>query len=154
MGQTVDSMEGKQSKAVDVDHTPSNSAQSIPDSESDCQIHVPPSILRLKAMGISTFKTDAEDPEQSHRDDNTLDEVKAPEGGRKCGQEEQSHRECDEDLFPTEYGVTLQYVRDNVPAFCELADLRLKVFFTSSMIIKTPLALRWAVVLPIRNADF
>lgn len=136
MDQNIGTMEGNKTKAVGDRDTASISTQSSPHSAAHRQIYVPPSILRLKTLSLSALNTDPEeDPEQSDRDDNTLDEGTVAESEHKRGEKEQSHRECDEDLFPSEYGVTLQYVRDNVPAFCELADLRLKVSLISPMLV-------------------
>lgn len=87
-------------------------------------IYVPPSILRLKSLSISNCKPHAGYPGHSKSDS----DIPSEEANDKSDVgHQQPQKMIDEEIFSSERSTCAKYLRDNFPAFGELADLRLKV---------------------------
>lgn len=96
------------------------------DKGQETSVYVPPSIRRLRELSI--------DDSNSNNQAKTLQRfgtgaTKAPsnEKNESSGAQQQFQRETEEKLCPKEVELASQYVRENFPAFNELAELRLKV---------------------------
>lgn len=124
-------MEPQERKANDAEKTKENVKPKCEDRQGveHTVPYIPPVILRMKGLSFDDSKDLKENVNPTSAKDGGEGAIDVEEKERNDTKHQQKPRsEIEDDVLAREHDLVAQYVRDHSPVFCELAELRLKVW--------------------------